>query len=140
MAAQVLSGTSNVSYTNNTGQNVRVIINFMLGTSNSPGEVSTPPDMSIGSSSTGITLSWAGVIISAPAALAMGKNVASYVGGGNALFASGGGLAMTGNGLINYKDTQRYSSLLPTELMLAPSQSFSATCRAYNIVVIPEAG
>lgn len=140
MASQVLSGSSNVSYTNNTGQNVRVIINFMLGSLNSPGEASTPPDMSTGASSTGITLSWAGVTISAPAALAMGKNVATYMGGGNALFAAGGGLAMTGNGLVTYKDTQRYSSLLPTELMLAPGQTFSATCRAYNIVVIPEAG
>lgn len=29
MASQVLSGTGNVSYTNNTGQNVRIVINFM---------------------------------------------------------------------------------------------------------------
>ena len=31
MASQVLSGTSNPSYTNNTGENVRVVINFMQG-------------------------------------------------------------------------------------------------------------
>ena len=29
MAAQVLSGSGNVSYTNTTGQNVRVVINFL---------------------------------------------------------------------------------------------------------------
>ena len=33
MASQVLSGSGSVSYTNNTGQNVRIVINFMSGTS-----------------------------------------------------------------------------------------------------------
>ena len=30
MAAQVLSGTGNVTYTNSTGQNVRVVINYLI--------------------------------------------------------------------------------------------------------------
>ena len=29
MASQVLSGTGDVTYTNNTGQNVRIVINYM---------------------------------------------------------------------------------------------------------------
>ena len=33
MAAQVLSGKGNVSYTNSTGQNVRVVINYLHGPS-----------------------------------------------------------------------------------------------------------
>ena len=36
MASQVLSGASNPSYTNNTGQNVRVVINYMAGTTFAP--------------------------------------------------------------------------------------------------------
>lgn len=31
MASQILSGAANPTYTNNTGQNVRVIINFLSG-------------------------------------------------------------------------------------------------------------
>ena len=42
MASQVLSGSSNPTYTNNTGQNVRVILNFL---------------------SSATTISWAGVSI-----------------------------------------------------------------------------
>lgn len=56
MAAQVLSGTSNVSYTNNTGQNVRVIINYMSGAN--------------------ISISWAAVTVSALGLTAIGKNIA----------------------------------------------------------------
>ena len=29
MASQVLTGTGDVTYTNNTGQNVRIVINYM---------------------------------------------------------------------------------------------------------------
>lgn len=58
MASQVLSGASNPSYTNNTGENVRIVINYMGGTS------------------TNITLNWAGVSVSAALA-AIGRNLAS---------------------------------------------------------------
>ena len=34
MAATVLSGTGNVSYTNNTGQNVRIITNYLKAKEN----------------------------------------------------------------------------------------------------------
>ena len=34
MAATVLSGTGNVSYTNNTGQNVRIVTNYLKAQAN----------------------------------------------------------------------------------------------------------
>ena len=102
MAAQVLSGSSNPSYTNNTGQNVRVIINYM----------SSPT-----------AVSWGGVSATATNASAIGRNVAGISTVGSANNATGTG-----------------AFALPTELMLSTSQTFSATCGAYNIVVIPEAG
>ncbi len=109
MAAQVLSGSSNPSYTNNTGQNVRVIINYM----NSP----TYPTGGT------ISISWAGngVSSSSSSVRAIGRNIAS------------------GSSGTQNADTSATVSL-PTEIMLAPSQTFSATCGAYNIVIIPEAG
>lgn len=109
MASQVLSGSSNVSYTNNTGQNVRIVINFM----------STPS-----------TINWAGVSITTNSLTAIGRNLGfvtsalASVSAGNAYSTSSGGAA-TG---------------APTEIMLAPGQTFSASCGPYNIVVIPEAG
>jgi len=77
MASQVLNGASNPSYTNTTGQNVRVIFNFLRNPT---------------------SITWAGVSAS--------------------------------------------SSLgtLPEEVMLAPNQSFSAVCGAFNIVIIKEDG
>lgn len=175
MASQVLSGASNPSYTNNTGQNVRIVINYMSGTA------------------TGIALNWAGV--SAFAALAaIGRNLAtSYIdivdppnspfvysvfGSTSPVGAAtypGYGVASNNNALAltvaagetyatgPVSETDRAvlgtvvlrqvvpgtpapgtkttgSGALPTELMLAPGQRFSASCGAYNIVVIPEAG
>jgi len=109
MAAQVLSGSSNVSYTNNTGQNVRVIINYMSGAN--------------------ISMSWASVTVSALGITAIGRNIAyvsaSSTNGNNATTS-----ATTGT-----------SAALPTEVMLAAGQTFSATnITAYNILVIPEGG
>ena len=77
MASQVLSGASNPTYSNNTGKNVRIILNFL---------------------SNATTVNWAGV---------------------SAVSSSGP---------------------LPSEIMLAPNQSFSATCGPYNIVVVKEDG
>ena len=112
MASQVLSGSSNVSYTNNTGQNVRIVINFMATTA------TTTPNISI---------NWGSV--NAQASLrAIGRNLAFWDS-----IASGTGVA--NNALGSTTD-----GALPTELMLAPGQTFSAACGPYNIVVIPEAG
>jgi len=135
MASQVLSGSSNPSYTNNTGQNVRVVINFMRNVS---------------------SISWAGVSASAPECT-IGRNLASlnffydYDAApiSNPVYVRSVTSSMTGNNLAGNISTANqpeevsssdFSIALPTELMLASGQTFSATCKAYNIVVIPEAG
>ena len=130
MASQVLSGASNPSYTNNTGQNVRIVINYMVGIT-----ISTPqgPYQNIG-------LSWGGVSASAPL-VAIGRNLAfsnfefnqnqsTAVG-----LAANNALSNSYNALLGITDGS-----LPTELMLAPGQTFSAVCGVHNIVVIPENG
>ena len=63
MASQVLSGTGNVTYTNSTGQNVRVVINYMYG--NAAATAGTAP----------WSMSWAGVSISINL-IAIGRNLA----------------------------------------------------------------
>lgn len=127
MAAQVYSGTGNFSYTNNTGQNVRIIINFCraTGTGN-------------------ITMSWAsGVSLSISAGgsnMAFGRNLAFYGG-----FAGTGG-ALIGNNMTaeNFNSSEGFGA--PTEIMLSNLQTFSITSGfngvvdVYNIVVIPEGG
>lgn len=117
MASQVLSGSSNASYTNNTGQNVRLVINFM----NSPS-----------------AMSWGGVSYTSSLA-AIGRNLAFQSGG----YLSGVELSLSANnafGAVNPVSGAIQTGAMPTEIMLAPTQTFTATCGAYNIVVIPEAG
>ena len=107
MASQVLSGTSNPSYTNNTGQNVRVVINY-LG-SLAQGQGGNLPALQT------ISVSWAGVSAGGStqgAAVAIGRGV-------------------SGPPIPFY---------VPTEIILAPGQAFSAIGSSYNIVVIPENG
>ena len=119
MASQVLSGSSNPSYTNNTGQNVRVVINYMRASS-------------------GITINWAGVSASAPNALAIGRNLAFHGG----LGTESPGLNAQANNMIVVESgaAQRQNEAVPTEIMLANGQTFSAVCGVYNIVVIREDG
>lgn len=105
MAATVLSGTGNVTYTNNTGQNVRVVINYM----DSP-----------------TAMSWTGASVTATGLTSIGRNLAFY----SAVSTANNASSATTTG----------ASSLPTEIMLAAGQTFSATCGAYNIVIIPEAG
>lgn len=124
MASQVLSGSSNVSYTNNTGQNVRIVINYMSGTTANV------------SGSYIINMNWAGVSASGNA-FAIGRNLAfntGIIGTSSALAANN----MLVGAVRTYEEA--IEAALPTELMISPGQTFSATCGAYNIVVIPEAG
>jgi hypothetical protein len=121
MASQVLSGSGSVSYTNNTGQNVRIVINYMSGTSTSgSGTIINP----------GIVITWGAVNAPLTAQLtgtgfsAIGRNLAFNT---NVTGVGNNGLLPSGNAL-------------PTELMLAPGQIFNAACTLYNIVIIPEAG
>lgn len=58
MASQVLSGASNASYTNNTGQNVRLIINYMSNVT---------------------SMTWAGVTVNA-SATTIGKDIQNITG------------------------------------------------------------
>lgn len=134
MASQVLSGSSNPSYTNNTGQNVRIVINFMSNVT---------------------SISWGGVSVSTSSTPTIGRNLAFINGTGNGdsnnmilpytTTTSQQVLVSTDNftGQQNFTSQSVTSSNLaayPTELMLAPGQAFNSTCGAYNIVVIPEAG
>jgi hypothetical protein len=118
MASIVLTGASNPSYTNNTGQNVRVIINYataltqtiIAGVTNGAGNPCT----------IGKDLSFTELFVrgyTEGGSFGYGKNMGSIP-----KLANGGKLAIA----------------YPTEFMLAPTQSFSMTCGLYNILVIPE--
>ena len=131
MASQVLSGSSNVSYTNNTGQNVRIVINYMEALPSSS------------NNTTLVGMSWAGVSLSRPNVRAIGRNLAyvfsipGFGDSGNSAAVSNAYAFQGGSGPF----PSTFMEPLPTELMLAPGQTFAVTgIRAYNIVVIPEAG
>lgn len=184
MASTVLSGASNPTYTNNTGQNVRLLINYMTNAT---------------------AMSWAGVSISA-SSTTIGKDIQNITGEFRYAIPEGhatqsqsaqhSGLAVVGSRCTmtyfpytNYYHPPHFSSTnngnidahpitsntrywwgwyywwwgfnswwgegtnifyipqtvsrggnFPVELVLANGQSFSATCGAYNIVVIKEDG
>jgi len=128
MAATVLSGTGDVTYTNNTGQNVRVIINFYKcnGTT----------------ASATVTINWAGYSITEDGVSSFGRNLAFYS-------LTAGAYPLAANNMLGVVSTNLgyIASGLPTEIMLAAGQTFSVKTNssnyplgAYNIVVIPEAG
>ena len=129
MASTVLSGTGNVTYTNSTGQNVRVVINFMQGPSaGSPGTFSVF-NMSFGGATISVSL------------VAIGRNLAA----GYLSFSGASSQSAFGQNALYSQNTG--PSAAPTEIMLAPGQTFSTSAPnpsyplgAYNIVVIPEAG
>ena len=121
MAAQVLSGTGNVTYTNSTGQNVRVSINYL-------GNESTVDTVAI---------SFQGVTINLPKASTIGKSIAWASGNvNNRGYQSGRGHFGTSAG-----------EAAPTEIALSNGETFSLTISGgaqnnlkYNIIIIPEAG
>lgn len=173
MASQVLNGLSNPTYKNNTGQNARVIINFMYSDANEE-----------------ITINWSGASITESGVEAIGKHIAcasawygdfflvpwSYWGWWwrsnrrlpNGVAGNYGSNPRTAISTQNVaiklperevdiklrrrgwwwwgrESSQDYSGFsisvaLPLEIFLAPNESFSAICGAYNIVVIPEEG
>lgn len=193
MASQVLSGPSNPNYTNNTGQNVRIVINYMASTDGTPPQgvgggfpQQTAPNIAPVVNTPGVapslTINWAGVsvtgkmgpdpviktgyysilrgrrvqnvIVSGGPKFAIGRNISAAaaitketpgfieslfddipgIGGGEvsiATYAHNAGFQM---------GTVTMGITFPTELMLAPGQTFSAVCGVYNIVVIPENG
>lgn len=121
MASQVLSGVGNFSYTNNTGKNVRIFINWMSGMSTVSASVSQ------GVISSSIVLTWNGVK-SPPTAINAINSHATVLNGVENVNGSPG----TVPGYLN-----TYLGL-PNEIMLAPGQSFSSECGTYNVVIIPE--
>lgn len=129
MAATVLSGSSNVTYTNSTGQNVRVVINYMRGVTTT--------------FSTTISMSWANSGNVSGQVLAIGRNLAFTAGTAGDTSAivmnSNNACAAVENSTLG-RTVSIPEAALPTEIMLAAGQTFSATCGAYNIVIIPEAG
>ena len=167
MASQVLSGSSNPSYTNNTGQNVRILINYMSGCT---------------------SMTWAGVTVTGSSAVVskdtleiLGEfrsavfgqeissgtylaelsptkgsllQIAEFRGSTSQLgvipnatnftLTDNGALSretLWGSGNLFYVPTSiRPGGTFPTEVILANGQSYSAVCSAYNIVVIGEDG
>lgn len=138
MASQVYSGSGNFTYTNNTGQNVRVIINFVRSLNPSP---------SVAYPYSPVTISWAGVTISSYSGEGtqnIGRNLAVFN-----IFGTGGSAQVSNAASNVYGAGDESIVSAPTEIMLAPTQTFSITApilpigsiiTAYNIVVIPEAG
>ena len=125
MAAQVLSGSGNVSYTNSTGQNVRLVINYL----------ETKSSDTISS-----TLSFPGGSIELRGWAVYGKTIA---------YVNSGGPNQNGwaehAGTSGQSTVARQANPIPLEIALANGDTFSITGTAgdvtgYNIIIIPEAG
>lgn len=116
MAATVLNGSGNLPYTNNTGGNVRAIIYYMSSVNNG------------GTRTISLTSSFGTSTITGNGDFVIGKDIA-------------GGL-VTANAVIGIQNVggSIASGGIPTQIMLAPGQSISATCSGYNVVIIPENG
>lgn len=119
MAAQVLNGAGSVSYTNNTGQNVRIILNT----------VST--SISGGAS---VSISAGGASFSATGVFGFGKNIAYSSGR-----TSSGNMSSVGTDIS--LPTELMLSSGQSFSMSATSTSTGVSISMnYNIVIIPEAG
>jgi hypothetical protein len=170
MASTVLSGSSNPTYTNNTGQNVRVVINFMrsLRTTFSRGIFTLGRET--------LTINWAGVsqtyrteddtpdsrgnVKTVARTVFIGRNLAFV----QSIVASESDLNTTNPGKngpviaalsssnamapspandtsFNFAPSEiEVAFAFPTEIILAPNETFSAVCGIHNIIVIPELG
>jgi hypothetical protein len=117
MAAQVFSGNGNFSYTNNTGQNVRIIINYL----------------ECNAFSFQISMNWAGTATVLPqgSPLKIGRNLA---------FNQSGGAGNNMHGAIGAVPTEIMISSGQTFSITAGTTQPQNAITAYNIVVIPEAG
>ena len=120
MAAQVLSGSGNVSYTNSTGQNVRLVINYLKN-----------------NTATG-TMSFQGVSVDLAVGGTYGKTLAYQSVTDNNVTSS-----MASQGVGSGGKTVKG---LPLEIALSNGDTFSITSsnsaniKGYNIIIIPEAG
>ena len=121
MAAQVLSGEGNVTYTNSTGQNVRLVINYLEN------DISTA------------TITYPGFSVSIPKNTKVGKTLA-YI-------DYGYGGSTTPSVAMAYNNSSGLKLCIPLEVALANGQTFSVNnptnssyIKGYNIIIIPEAG
>ena len=149
MAATVLSGNGAVAYTNNTGQNVRVIINYFKG--NHDYLDATKPFE--------YTIAWGNG--AAAYYTASNNQAGNFWFGKNIAYqdiVQGNGIALAMNNLVDtaVPSSGHFVQGLPTEVMLANGQTFSITAvnnsalsgqaqsvtidGSYNILVIPEGG
>jgi len=132
MASTILSGTGNVSWTNNTGGNVRVII-YYFGANN---VASTTNGL-------GISMNAGGATITAAFTKAVGKNLASSYGYLSSTHSSS---SFVQNNMASRiaDDHNTFPQALPTELVLANTRTLSITLTggtaSYNILIIPEDG
>ena len=124
MAAQVLSGSGNVTYTNSTGQNVRVVINYLKNiTANG-------------------TMTFQGVSVDLIANQVYGKTLAfkdEFAGGGRT------GVTQVLAAATQAEGVQR--TAIPLEIALANGETLSISNSSsstyidgYNMIIIPEAG
>lgn len=118
MAATVLNGSGNLPYTNNTSGNVRAIIYYMSSV-NIGGVQQISVTSSFGTST---------ITSGSSSTFAIGKDIA-----GGTSIAPGGTSTQNISGVIP-------AGGIPTQIMLAPGQSISATCGGYNVVILPENG
>ena len=122
MAAQVLSGTGNVSYTNSTGQNVRLVINYLFVGANAGGTA---------------TMTFAGC-----AGISIGQN---QIFGKTLAFKDASGSTNVVASMASATSSNASTDSIPLEIALANGDTFSinatnASKISYNIIIIPEAG
>jgi len=123
MAAQVLSGSGNVTYTNSTGQNVRIVINYLKN------------DTATG------TMTFQGVTVELQANQVYGKTLAFQD-----EFAGGGREGVT-QIMTAATGTEATFTAIPLEIALANGETLSISNSSsstyidgYNMIIIPEAG
>ena len=133
MAAQILSGTGGVSYTNSTGQNVRIIINYMIvyksATSMSwTGDNGTAELRPNSNATIGKELAYT---VRATEQSTTVNNIIKTHHGQRVSITSGGAVLGSAENLGG----------MPTEIALGPGYTFSTSPTGkYNITIIPEAG
>ena len=124
MAAQVLSGNGNVSYTNSTGQNVRLVINYFEVGETAGGEP---------------VVSFPGGSITVPLGATYGKTLGYQKESGTSNLHSSMAITIPSRGMANLAG-------LPLEIAMANGDTFSinssvsANIKGYNCIIIPEAG
>ena len=125
MAATILNGEGSVSYTNNTGQNVRIIINYLINYGNATGTITIS-----NSDGTGITINLVQDTV-------VGKSLAYSAHSPNVH-------ANNSNATDRHYNSNDSNPGIPLELAVEPGGTFSVTisnnATRYNILIIPEAG